>query len=203
MRIPESKVHLQEKDIEDYLFAHPEVIETYGDPVRAWVKRQFEIPSGVLDLLGVTLGGDFLIVEIKNTPIESAALTQVCRYAFDVENILRISVPDLIGVYDRPPRVYTLVIGRSIDAKTMREAEALNIVAVSFAVELSLKITGPYRWAESFEEDRRQRYSALSVDLDLTAAVRAGDQRVEEYSDVILGGGDEEEDCVIGKAVQR
>jgi len=43
MKIEQSRLGLQERDIEDCLFAHPEL---FGDGTR-WIKRQFAVPSGI------------------------------------------------------------------------------------------------------------------------------------------------------------
>jgi len=85
--IDERKVNLAEADIEQWLWENPGAvqIDIWGsqDCVDVWIGRQVAVPSGVIDLLGRTADGTIVVVEVKNTQIQSGALTQVRRYTFD------------------------------------------------------------------------------------------------------------------------
>lgn len=86
---------MKEKDIEDLLYRNPSAINVgvFSDDllVNEWIARQFTVPSGRIDLLGV-YGVNYklpIVVEIKNTVIDAKAVAQVCRYADDISSILR------------------------------------------------------------------------------------------------------------------
>lgn len=125
MIIDRSKANLLEKDIEDYLWHNPS--EVYCDHFRVarWIKRQYQVHSGILDLLGVTDNYHLVIVEVKNVPIDASALTQVSRYAFDVANVADKAGDIYMGHDHGGLHVYKMVIGRSISNKTMLEADKM------------------------------------------------------------------------------
>ncbi len=89
MEIDIKRVNISEKDIEDWLWENPaEVAEVVKGVSRVrWVARQYRVPSGILDLLGIAtfpFGDDWfdetpLLVEVKHQPITSAAIAQICR----------------------------------------------------------------------------------------------------------------------------
>lgn len=141
MIISPSKVNLLEKDVEDWLWANPNALAIHEyDPVIEWTHRQFSLPSGIADLVGMTEHGSVAVVEVKNTPIGPDALAQVARYASDIEWMcylasIQANAPGKI------PRVKRVVVGRSIDRKTFLEARALDITIFVFDVTLSLSLT--------------------------------------------------------------
>lgn len=159
MIIDQSKVNILEKDIEEYLWQHPSQCG-----VDYWLKRQFAVPSGIIDLIGVTEDDDLVVVEVKNTPIDANALAQVSRYAYDIWMIRQMFVNQKAD----KPRVYRMVVGKSIDTRTMLEAEALSIQVSTFAVELRLDIS-PQSWAEHYMQERCRKWSDLRQDEDLIA----------------------------------
>ena len=179
MTIDESKVNLLEKDIEEYIFQNPGVIFTSWGSMNRWVKRQFQVPSGIIDLLGVTEGGALAVVEIKNVAIDASALTQACRYAYDLERVICI----LKEYHDNPendfPAILKIVIGRGIDTKTMREAEALKVDAYCFAVELNLSAS-QVSWKNEFRKERSTQYDLLREDESILAVIEQYEQQISE-----------------------
>jgi hypothetical protein len=176
MKVPENKVHLAERDIEDYLFENPgSVIAGSFAPVTRWLYRQYKLPSGIADLIGITVNGDIVVVEVKNVAIDASALTQVSRYAYDIDLMIdamicrqsidkyRDGAPRFcLGETFKRPVIFKVVIGRSIDNKTMYEAEALHVHAMCFHVELSLE-TFSMEWDEQQEEQRQQAYEDIAT----------------------------------------
>jgi hypothetical protein len=163
MIIDEKKVNLAEKDIEQWLWENPHSAWCLVGRVEKWLKRQYRLPSGIADLIGVTDTGSLVVVEVKNVDIDASALTQVCRYAFDLKYIHTLVIRDIIPDDMPEPDVYKVVIGRSVDTQTMREAEALDIQVICFQVNLSLD-TISAAWRNEFREDRRAVYDDLSRD---------------------------------------
>lgn len=133
MLIDPNKVNLSEADIESWLYENPSklvLVPSYSY-VKRWVARQMVVPSGRIDLLGITNNGLPVVVELKNVPIDSAALAQVCRYAYDIENI---------GDFRR--ECIKVVIGKGgIGKSVMHEAEAMGVWAFSFDVHLSASLS--------------------------------------------------------------
>jgi hypothetical protein len=82
-----------ERHLEDYLWAHPEafgIIEVpdyaNGDCLEIeLLYRQFPLPSGIVDLIGLAAGYQVAIIEIKKGPIDAKALAQLMRYMDDVK----------------------------------------------------------------------------------------------------------------------
>lgn len=149
------KVNLSEKDIEDWLWENPGAVTVYEyAPVAEWTHRQFKLPSGVADLVGVTDYNHIVVVEVKNTPIGSDALAQVSRYAADIGLISRTALEN--DGLDRlsGPSIMRIVIGKSIDKATMLEAEALGVIVHVFDVSLTLTVTEIINLPEDFTHFR-------------------------------------------------
>jgi len=154
-----NQVNLAERDIEDYLWENPGAINCSEQDwtVDYWLGRQIDIPSGKLDLLGVTTDHFLVVVEVKNVEIDSAAIAQVCRYAKDVDQIAYEGLP----YYPFP--VLKVVVGKgSIPNKIMFEAEATEVKLMTFAVELSLHVSGPWAWNEKTKAEHVKKYSELA-----------------------------------------
>lgn len=160
-----------EKDIEDYLSANPQHLKITVVPITRWIKRQYAVPSGIIDLLGITGDGIITAVEVKNVTIDAKALAQVCRYAYDLEGILSSTIYRL-GKQTSPPYVAKIVIGRDIDVKTFREAEALGVRVTLFEDNPQLKIYGPLVWSAEEELRRSAIYRSLEGDQDLVMALQ-------------------------------
>lgn len=164
MIIDPRKVNLSEKDIEDWLWENPGAVTVrdYAGPVRIfkWIGRQVTVPSGIIDLLGITEHWQIAVVEVKNVELRAEALTQVKRYAFDVEHIIRLANLSIESVYETPD-VLTAVVGPSFEDKIFREAEALDIVIVAFHVNLSLD-TGTRQYTDQFHDDRSAQWADIA-----------------------------------------
>lgn len=86
-----------EKDMEDWLYAHPESVN-----VTRWIARQLVLVNGKLDLLGVDADGRLVVVEVKRGPQEVRlyhAVMQAVLYAGDITRLI-----DLDGMEKREVR---------------------------------------------------------------------------------------------------
>lgn len=184
MIIDERKVNLAEKDVEQWLWENPTLIR-FGrnEAVIKWLYRQLSIPSGVADLVGVTESNDLVVVEVKNTEIKPDALLQVARYAFDLRVIAVRSVESQELWNYPPPHVYKIVIGRSIDFKTARDAEATGIFVITFGVQLSLFLSEDLKWRSQFVEQREQEYEAIALDDSIAKTIEMHAARCEAAGD--------------------
>lgn len=139
MRIAASSVPINERDIEDALYAAPDNIRTSTIAgIEKWIARQYKLPSGIADLIGYGAFGEIIVIEVKNVPINKAALTQVARYAFDLEGIMSFLRHKFPGA--KTPLVQKLLIGPSIDNQTLQEALAMNIEVCLFEPIMQLSV---------------------------------------------------------------
>jgi len=79
-------IYGSEKDLSDYLYDHPEIIDDDFQPTA----REFNTPFGFLDLRGVDKQGNIIIVEVKKrgaTPADAHQLKRYVEYFEDVEKI--------------------------------------------------------------------------------------------------------------------
>lgn len=161
MKIDISRLNLLEKDIEDWLYANPGSIRTNWGSVTEWVGRQYRLPSGIADLVGVLDGGIVVIVEVKNVPINKAALTQVCRYAADLLEILQwrnyYPNPEMQGM----SYVEKIVVGPSIDDQTFTEAAALNVSIHEFSASLDIDIS-EIEWTAGTRDSMSATYRQMA-----------------------------------------
>jgi hypothetical protein len=155
MIIDIERANLLEKDIEDYLHINPKHLNFPEMTVERWIARQFEVPSGIVDLIGLTNHETLVVVEVKNGPINAKAITQVSRYAYDIYQI--------IGVYDHayPPYIYKIVVGSSLDKQAMFECEAANVYPVVFEAELTLTM-GRRSWTDESREQLDSEYRRIA-----------------------------------------
>lgn len=170
MIIDERKVNLAEKDIEQWLYENPDQIQIgrYSGTIKQWLKRQYEMPSGIADLIGITEEGWIAVVEVKNTAIDARALTQVCRYAADIESICETACAR-IGAPPPEGFVCKVIVGKSIDEKTMKEARALHISIVCFSIEVTLA-AWPVEFTDEYRYESDKRIYDLSRDETWEAA---------------------------------
>lgn len=144
MIINSNKVNLSEEDIENWLW------ENQPSYITKWLGRQVKLPSGIADLIGIHKDGDIAVIELKNIEIDSAALTQVCRYAKDMENIMdRFCCTHYTEeyMYEHGMLGQTIiqkyVIGKGIPSdKVIFEANALDVNVGFFSVDYSIKLSG-------------------------------------------------------------
>ena len=129
---------IRERDIEDVLYSRPHLIpDIYiGIGIAKWLARQYSVPSGRIDLLGLVDCGAWkspVVVELKRGPIDDHALTQVCRYAGDIANIIEI-ISNTYGVLSvGDARVHKVVIGQSIDHKTHLAADGMGVIVFTYS----------------------------------------------------------------------
>lgn len=141
MKIDTSRTNLTEKDIEDWLYGNPKAVETYMGPIKRWIARQYRLPSGIADLIGLTENDMIVVVEVKNVAINKAAVLQVCRYAADIQQVLELRESYPFSSERDLPVVCKVLIGPSIDAQTFDEASACNVWVMQFAVTLQLDLS--------------------------------------------------------------
>lgn len=170
MVIDPGKVDLKEKDIEDYLWNNPSAVQFGELVVDRWLARQYEVPSGIIDLLGTTEDHEFVVVEVKNVAVDASALTQVSRYAHDIIMASHSVYLQNTSARRMPPFVYKIVIGRSIDTKTMLEAEALKVFVMAFQVEFLLSAS-PVRWTPGYYATRVQKLMEMQNSEAITSVV--------------------------------
>lgn len=143
MVIDERKVNLAEADIEQWLWENPgAVVACQGiSTVERWIHRQFRMGSGIADLIGVDSEGNIVVVEVKNGIIGPDALTQVRRYAKDLDEIC-MAATNIHRLYNRKfePYIFPVVVGKGIHDKTLIEAQASNVEVVIFSVALTLSL---------------------------------------------------------------
>lgn len=159
--IDPSNVHILERDIEEFLWKNPEsLFDSARNPfVKSWLGRQVALPSGIADLVGVNRVNSLVVVEVKNTPITSEALAQVCRYSYDLENI-----ESHLFDYTETRPVWKIVVGSGKhENKIQFEADALSIILITFDVRLTLDLSGPYHWSREFGEELKINYEQLSA----------------------------------------
>jgi hypothetical protein len=172
-------IKCNEKDIEDWLYDHPEKVKIKSFVVREWVARQYHVPSGIIDLLGYMGSVEhiakpielpmFCVVEVKNVSIDSSALTQVCRYSQDIHNILfEAAGKNYWDLGNYTPNIFKIVIAPryKIEDKIWFEADALNVNILLCDVNLSLNIRGPLIWNKEYARELGNMYQKQSKDFE-------------------------------------
>lgn len=156
----------REKDIEDWLYKNP---KGFADE---WIARQYRVPSGIIDLLGVYKTDDtlrypmFHVVEVKNIPITSNAITQVCRYSNDIYEILWHASEGYVPV-DRSefkPTVIKTIVTTSnhLSKRIMYEAESCNVRIQFIKTKQEFKLTGRISFSKYHIKKDDEYYHLLS-----------------------------------------
>jgi hypothetical protein len=155
MNIDINRVNLLEKDIEDWLYQNPGVIKVNGaGHVTKWLGRQYELPSGIADLVGVMENHSLAVIEVKNVPINKAAVLQVIRYGHDLSAIATHAIDGATGVL-------CILIGPSIDDQTFTEASACYVEVITFAPKLTLGFRN-LEWSEDYLKALSDRYETIA-----------------------------------------
>ncbi len=159
MIVDPKKINLSEKDLESYLFEHPEMVRLpYSDtPVMAWFGRQLQVPSGIIDLIGLTENDIIVLVELKNTEFEASHLTQIQRYSRDIEEAYTLAggchylqiIKMLIGT--KPPKHTVLV-----------EANSMDIIIKTLSINFDLDIGGCWEFTEEYNKELHEKLLRLS-----------------------------------------
>lgn len=200
MKVDISRVNFLEKDIEEWLYENPDKL-TDGDsclywdtenPMAKWIGRQYQLPSGIADLIGVRENGLLVVVEVKNVPINKAAVLQVCRYADDLKYIVSYRMDYPHKASDGEPQIQMILVGPSIDDQTFIEAQSIGIRILQFSVELNLNMAGLNLTREYREKVDEQHISiaarpewemyGLTIDEDIEQRLGKG----EGLSDIVL-----------------
>lgn len=120
------QLDIKEKDVEEYLYNHPDLASPDHMPIKRWLGRQLHLPTGIIDLIGIAefSGKTFpIIIEVKNVDIKAEAITQVSRYRKEIVDALN-------RLYDFSDNVYcaaAIVSTGKIDGKEYFSAKALDI----------------------------------------------------------------------------
>lgn len=164
MKIDASKVNLLEKDIEDWLYENPKALPaTWNENyIEQWIGRQYALPSGIADLVGLREDNRVVVVEVKNVPINKAAVLQVCRYQNDLKYILtaRMDYPHIVNYNE--PVVDMILVGPSIDGQTFGEAQAVGVEVVTFGAMLELKLSR-LSWTSEHLRDVEAAHDAIAA----------------------------------------
>jgi hypothetical protein len=159
MNVDPHKINLSENDLESYLFENPRLVELpYSqEPIKEWFGRQLQVPSGIIDLAGITESNNIAVVELKNSEFKSSHITQVCRYASDIEQAMNIA-----GLIEEP-FVYKLLIGTyEPDTQIIKEADSVNVSIFTISVEYDLKIGGRWHFSDKYENECREKLSKIA-----------------------------------------
>ena len=158
-----------EKDIEDYLYRHPRDVRNWGYTVQKWIAKQYRVPSGVIDLLGFAKANyteeeifNPLVLEVKNDSIKSKDLAQVCRYAYDIDQIMMTR--DFS--YEQGNTQKMLIGIGCPDDRVLYEADSMNISIISISCNPVPIVSGSWRWKDERRKDvsdalRRAAFSNL------------------------------------------
>lgn len=177
MRVDPKKVNLAEKDVEDWLWENPGALSAvlHGYDIERWIARQYSLPSGIIDLLGVARHDTFkticpVVVEIKNQPLTSAAVAQVCRYAADVAAVIEEINAAHKWPFDTPFYQYTskvvkvLVAPEPVENQVLFEAEAMSVPIHIFSVNFELTLHGRTSWTHEAIDRYGRRYVEAARD---------------------------------------
>ena len=170
-----------ETDIEEYLWDHPDALSPYVD---RWYARQLRVPSGRIDLIGVTHAKRPVVVEVKKEAITADALAQVCRYSQDIDEAVGYlwDKYSLLGDFEPTrPRVLRVVVGRALtDSHLLRAAEGMRVAIFTFEPSLYLNI-GQQRWTPEFANERHSAVRELSAHELFTGAL----EEIREYNNSV------------------
>lgn len=130
-------LNFTERDIEDWIYDNPDALKL---GIVGWIGRQYSLPSGIADLIGYRADLMVIVIEVKNVPINKAALAQVSRYAYDVQHIVN-DFADYSWMDGTRPYVQKVLVGPSIDEQTMEEATAMGIDVLLFQAALHIRVS--------------------------------------------------------------
>lgn len=162
MDIDINRVNLTERDIEDWIYENrTEIPHNYHGWITHWFGRQYQLPSGIADLIGMRTNGVAVVIEVKNVAINKAAITQVCRYAADLRELIANRMDYPIRESDTYPYIEKILIGPSIDSQTFGEAKACGVEVITFIPRLSLCVRR-LDWTDEYEKERESKLEVLA-----------------------------------------
>jgi RecB family endonuclease NucS len=107
-------IYGSEKDLSDYLYNHPEIVDKDFQPTT----REYNTPFGYLDLRGVDKEGNIIVVEVKKraaTPSDAHQLKRYVEYFEEVEKI----------------KVRGILVAKSFSEKVMNILQVSDLEAVA------------------------------------------------------------------------
>ena len=107
-------IYGSEKDLSDYLYNHPEIIDKDFQPTT----REYNTPFGYLDLRGVDKEGNIIIVEVKKRAATPSDAHQLKRYVEYFEQVEKIKVRGIL-------------VAKSFSEKVMNILQVNNLEAVA------------------------------------------------------------------------
>lgn len=147
------QLNLTEREIEEWIYCNPDRLRL---GIEGWIGRQYVLPSGIADLIDYTDDPLAVVIEVKNVPLNKAALAQVSRYAADVAEIVSWKDRYCDWTGTGSPFVRKVLFGPSIDRQTQLEADAMGIEVMLFEPALAMVISSP------MDADRVYRQVKLS-----------------------------------------
>lgn len=179
MLINPRQVNLAEADIERYIFENPQLVcNGKRRRIDRWLRRQYRVPSGIIDLLGLDEMGDIVVVELKNTELKRDAILQVKRYAFDIDQMMVAA-----GVYSS--HCYPILIGASVGADVFLDCEACGVDVQTFRLSFSMTIDRQV-WTRDFLDERYERHEKLSRDAEIAMCIAEIERRESPHLDQSL-----------------
>lgn len=151
---------LSEKQIEDRVFASGEIFQiAHRENLVRWTNRQVTLPSGRLDLIGVTDQGNIVIAEVKKGNADGRAVAQVGRYALDMMEAIHLRQSNYFT-----PKIIKCVIAEGFRGKTLEECYAANVEAIAYSHDpFSIrKIGKPGTYKSRNHQDYENLYSRIS-----------------------------------------
>lgn len=168
MRIDPNGI-ITERLLEDYLFENSMAISIRDKRnwINSWLKRQYQLPSGRLDLLGEMRNGDLAVVELKNVQVNGDAVAQVCRYCYDIRvayQDLKDAVKEIEGKDIVIPNVNAVLVGPSFSDATFYAAEALDVYLLQFVINPHFDVF-PVKFTE--HQNQKNKYARRNLALDI------------------------------------
>jgi len=132
---------LSEHDLETWMYDHPEILFHFLGEFK-WIAKQFEIPSGKIDLLGMSEKlNSLILVELKISEFKEAYLTQISRYSKDLDDIQEL-FPTKYAI-----PVISILIATGEPSKIVQySANALKINLMTITIDQNKIDIPDYRW---------------------------------------------------------
>lgn len=147
---------MKERELEDYIVAHPECLEL--DEI---IGRQIDLPHGIADIIALSYlddedGTPFCeVIELKARPIKPQDIEQVLRYTRDLRRVVHYHVVNRVG--DLPDELGE--VGAYIDVTfeysqpheyfhpvLVGTSAAQNVLAACEGIDISVYTYDPRDW---------------------------------------------------------
>lgn len=158
-------MEFSERDLEDWFFKNPNMFAETTDCACGdfyWVGRQIQVPSGIIDLLGIcgcrSHYPTVYVVELKAEKLRSSAIGQVVRYSHDIGQAMEVAAEDGIYLLSK----WCIGVGR-IDDAVQYEANAVGVSLIT--VEPTFAVRGPWGWTETRESEDEKQTTHLGKSL--------------------------------------